>query len=73
MALLEIANTVEAAYRGNVKYTDYAFNKTNVYKRKSRNHLVEQVESFRIGDKDKRLENDLLDTFLLRDRNWARQ
>jgi hypothetical protein len=50
-------------YRGNVKYTDYAFNKTNVYKRKSRNHLVEQVESFRIGDKDKKLENDLLDTF----------
>jgi len=50
-------------YRGNVKYTDYAFNKANVYKRKSRNHLVEQVESFRIGDKDKKVENDLLDTF----------
>src|SRR5664279_5250962 len=50
-------------YRGNVKYTDHAFNKTTVYKRNSRNHLVEQVESFRIGDKDKRLENDLLDTF----------
>ncbi len=50
-------------YRGNLKYTDYAFNKTNVYKRKSRNHLVEQVETFRIGDKDKKLENDLLDTF----------
>ena len=53
----------EYVYRGNVKYTDCAFNKTTVYKRKSRNHLVEQVESFRIGDKDKRLENDLLDTF----------
>lgn len=50
-------------YRGNVKYTDHAFNKTTVYKRKSRNHLAEQVESFRIGDKDKKLENDLLDTF----------
>jgi hypothetical protein len=50
-------------YRGNVKYTEYALNKTNVYKRKSRNQLVEQVESFRIGDKDKKLENDLLDTF----------
>jgi hypothetical protein len=48
---------------GNVKYTDHAYNKTTVYKRNSRNHLVEQVESFRIGDKDKRLENDLLDTF----------
>jgi len=50
-------------YRGNIKYTDHAYNKTTIYKRKSRNHLVEQVESFRIGDKDKKLENDLLDTF----------
>jgi hypothetical protein len=50
-------------YCGNVKYTDYAFSKTTIYKRNSRNHLVEQVESFRIGDKDKKLENDLLDTF----------
>jgi hypothetical protein len=50
-------------HRGNVKYTDHAFNKTSVYKRKSRNHLVEQVESFRIGDKDGDREDDLLDTF----------
>ncbi len=50
-------------YCGDVKYTDYAFSKTTIYKRNSRNHLVEQVESFRIGDKDKKLENDLLDTF----------
>jgi hypothetical protein len=50
-------------YRGNVKYTDHASNKTTIYKRKSRNHLVEQVESFWIGDKDKKSENDLLDTF----------
>ena len=34
-----------------------------VRKRKSRNHLIEQVESFRIGDKGKKLENDLLDAF----------
>jgi hypothetical protein len=39
-------------YRGNVKYTEYAFNKTTVYKRKSRNHLGDQIESFRIGDKE---------------------
>src|SRR5258708_5632554 len=32
-------------HRGNVKYTDHAFNKTSVYKRKSRNHLLDQVES----------------------------
>jgi hypothetical protein len=50
-------------YRGNVKYTDYAFDKTTVRKRKSRNHLVDQIESFRIGDKDNKREDDLLDTF----------
>ena len=48
---------------GNVKYTEYAFNKTTVYKRKSRNHLGDQIESFRIGDKDNKREDDLLDTF----------
>jgi hypothetical protein len=50
-------------YRGNVKYTAHAFNKTTVYKRRSRNHLVDQVENFRIGDKENKRENDLLDTF----------
>ena len=50
-------------HRGNVKYTEYAFNKTTVYKRKSRNHLGDQIESFRIGDKDNQREDDLLDTF----------
>ena len=30
---------------------------------KSRNHLIEQVESFRIGDKENKREDDLLDTF----------
>jgi hypothetical protein len=53
---------------GNVKYTEYAFNKTTIYKRKSRNHLSDQIESFRIGDKDNKREDDkreddLLDTF----------
>jgi hypothetical protein len=50
-------------HRGEVKYTDHAFNKTAVYKQKSRNHLLDQVESFRIGDKDSDREDDLLDTF----------
>jgi hypothetical protein len=50
-------------HRGDVKYTEHAFNKTSIYKRKSRNHLVEQIESFRIGDKDSDREDDLLDTF----------
>lgn len=50
-------------HRGDVKYTNHAFEKTMNYKRKDRNHLVEQVESFRIGDKDSDREDDLLDTF----------
>ncbi len=50
-------------HREKVKYTDRAFNKTVVYKRRSANHLVDQVESFRIGDKDSGREDDLLDTF----------
>jgi len=50
-------------HRENVKYTDYAFDKTTVHKRKSRNHLVDQIESFRIGDKNNKREDDLLDTF----------
>jgi len=50
-------------HRGEVKYTEHAFMKTTNYKRKTRNHLVEQVESFRIGDKDSDREDDLLDTF----------
>jgi hypothetical protein len=50
-------------FRGEVKYTDYAFNKVIDYKRKSKNHLVDQIESFRMGDKDSKREDDLLDTF----------
>jgi len=49
-------------HRGDVKYSEHAFNKTVVYKQKSRNHLVRQVERFRVGDKERR-EDDLLDTF----------
>ena len=48
---------------GEVKYTDNAFNKTVIYKGKARNHLVEQVENFRVGDKNNKREDDLLDTF----------
>lgn len=50
-------------YKGHVKYTEHAFNKTTIYKRKSRNHLADQIESFRIGDKENKREDDLLDTF----------
>jgi hypothetical protein len=50
-------------YRGWVKYTTHAFNKVSTYKRKTRNHLLDQMESFRVGDKDSDREDDLLDTF----------
>ena len=50
-------------HRGLVKYTDHAFNKTATYKRRSLNHLLDQVESFRIGDNASYREDDLLDTF----------
>jgi hypothetical protein len=56
-------NASPHVHQGKVKYTEHAFNKVTVYKRKSRNHLVEQVESFRVGDKDSGREDDLLDTF----------
>jgi hypothetical protein len=49
-------------HRGEVKYSEHAFNKVSNYKQKSRNHLVEQIEKFRPGDKEK-WEDDLLDTF----------
>jgi hypothetical protein len=39
------------------------FNKTVIYKRQSANHLLNQVESFRVGDKKSDREDDLLDTF----------
>ena len=50
-------------HRGNVKLTDAAFNKTSLYKRRSANHLLDQIESFRIGDNKSDREDDLLDTF----------
>jgi hypothetical protein len=50
-------------HQGKVKYTDHAFNKTAIYKQQSRNHLVDQIERFRIGDRNQKREDDLLDTF----------
>jgi hypothetical protein len=33
------------------------------YKRRSKNHLMDQVESFRVGGRDSKRKDDLLDTF----------
>jgi hypothetical protein len=48
---------------GKVKYTEYAYNKVVEYKRRTKTHLMDQIERFRMGDKDGKRENDLLDTF----------
>jgi hypothetical protein len=50
-------------HRELVKYTDHAFHKTLTYKRHSRNHLLDQVENFPVGDKEGGREDDLVDTF----------
>lgn len=50
-------------YRGEVKLTERAFNKVVTYKDVSRNHLLSQVTGFRIGDKDRARQDDLLDCF----------
>jgi hypothetical protein len=50
-------------HRELVKYTKRTFEKTVIYKRHSRNHLLDQVESFRVGDRDSNREDDLLDAF----------
>ena len=50
-------------HRGLVKYTEHSFNKIVLYKRHERNHLLDQIESFRVGDKHSDREDDLLDTF----------
>ena len=56
-------NASPYVHQGRIKYSDYAFNKLVTYKGKLRNHLLEQVESFRMGDKKSDREDDLLDTF----------
>lgn len=50
-------------YKGDIKITEYAFNKTKVHKRISANHLLKQIGSFRIGSRDLNPSDDLLDTF----------
>jgi hypothetical protein len=56
-------NASPYVHQGKVKYSQFAFDKTSIYKRKARNHLLNQVESFRIGNKNSDREDDLLDTF----------
>lgn len=48
-------------YRGMVRIARPAFERVIVYKGVSRNHLLGQVLGFRIGDKDPKAQDDLLD------------
>lgn len=50
-------------YRGLVKMSRQAYERTSTYKGTTRNHLLGQVVGFRIGDKDATREDDLLDTY----------
>jgi hypothetical protein len=51
-------------FRGLCKITDTAFNKVTPYNRRTLNHFVEQVTSFRMADKDaSKREDDLLDAY----------
>jgi hypothetical protein len=48
-----------------IKISEYAFNKTVTFKNVTRNHLITQITSFRIGDKDSyKRADDLLDAFV---------
>jgi hypothetical protein len=51
-------------YRGLCKISDTAFNKVTTYSRRTLNHFVEQVTSFRMADKHaSKREDDLLDAY----------
>ena len=45
-------------YQGHVKITDYAYNKTVRFKGADKNHLVNQLSTFRVGDKDRKTRSD---------------
>lgn len=51
-------------YRGEVKIAREAYEKTTLFKKTTRNHLIGQVCGFRVGDKDAaKRADDLLDCF----------
>ena len=56
--------TVSPVWRGDVKITEEARAHTSVFKGVSRNHMMDQVANFRLGDKDAaKRSDDLFDTF----------
>lgn len=56
-------NASGPVFRGEVKFSRHAYDKTVTFKDTTRNHMVSQVVGFRIGDKDAaKRADDLLDT-----------
>ena len=51
-------------YRGMVKISRPAYEKTTTYKETTRNHLLGQVVGFRVGDKNSTREDDAADAFM---------
>jgi hypothetical protein len=57
-------NAVDPVFRGEVKFSRYAYEKNIEFKEAERNHLVSQIFGFRIGDKEAyKRSDDLLDCF----------
>lgn len=59
-----VLNALSNHYLGRIKITRHAWEKTTTYNNQTQNHLKEQVESFRMADKDAgKREDDLLDCY----------
>ena len=57
-------NASSPVYCGKVKFSENAYTKTTTFKETTRNHMLSQISTFRVGDKDAaRRSDDLLDTF----------
>jgi hypothetical protein len=57
-------NAASPVYCGRVKFSHHAFYKTTGYKDTWRNHMLSQISTFRVGDKDAaKRADDLLDVF----------
>jgi hypothetical protein len=57
-------NASGPVWRGEVKFSFNAYEKTSSFKDVVRNHMLSQVSTFRVGDKDAaKRSDDLLDTF----------
>lgn len=57
-------NASSPVYCGKVKFSENAYEKTSTFKDTTRNHMLSQISTFRVGDKDAaKRSDDLLDVF----------